>query len=127
MAILKSISRVLALFVPGKERRKNARLKIELSLNALFRTEKYICTRNFEANLAQNILLPRDKFHVISLGTNCFARMTLNLWGVKPRKADGEPSMPFDLSVHPLSVVTAYLKGRFEGYFDKIEYDKENG
>lgn len=65
--------------VPGKERRKEARLKIEDSLDMLFRTEKYICSRDFEACFAQNVALSRGKFHIVSLGTNCFARMTLNL------------------------------------------------
>lgn len=127
MAMLKRISRLLTSVVPGKERRKTARLKVEDGLNALFRTEKFICTKNFEADFVWNVSLPREKFHIISLGTNCFARMTLNLWGLKPRKADGEPSMPFDLAVHPLPVVVKYLKNRFDKYFDGIQYDEENG
>ena len=127
MTIIKTVSRVMSSVVPGKERRKEARLKIEDSLDMLFRIEKYICSRDFEACFAQNVALPRGKFHIVSLGTNCFARMTLNLWGLKPRKADGEPSMPFDLAVHPLSVVVKYLKNRFDGYFEGIAYDAECG
>lgn len=110
MKFLKSVSRLLTIPVLGRERRKRARLEVEKALNALFRTEKYIYTRRFEQAAALNLSLPRQNFHVISLGTNCFPRMTLNLWGLKPRKAEGEPSMPFDLSVHPLPVVVKYLK-----------------
>lgn len=112
MKFLKSVSRLLTIPVLGKERRKRARLEVEEALNALFRTEKYIYTRRFEQAAALNLSLPRQNFHVISLGTNCFPRMTLNLWGLKPRKAEGEPSMPFDLSVHPLPVVVKYLKNQ---------------
>jgi len=127
MNILKTVSRLATVCVPGKERRKKARLRTEDFLNLLLHTEKYVCTRNFERCLAVNTALPREKFHIISLGTNCFVRMTLNLWGLKPRKAEGELSMPFDLAVHPLSVVIKYLKNRFDGYFDEIEFDEENG
>ena len=127
MKFLKSVSRLLTIPVLGRERRKRARLEVEEALNALFRTEKYIYTRRFEQAAALNLSLPRQNFHVISLGTNCFPRMTLNLWGLKPRKAEGEPSMPFDLSVHPLPVVVKYLKNHFEGYFDAVEFDEKNG
>lgn len=127
MKFLKSVSRLLTIPVLGKERRKRARLEVEEALNALFRTEKYIYTRRFEQAAALNLSLPRQNFHVISLGTNCFPRMTLNLWGLKPRKAEGELSMPFDLSVHPLPVVVKYLKNHFEGYFDAVEFDEKNG
>ena len=84
MKFLKSVSRLLTIPVLGRERRKRARLEVEKALNALFRTEKYIYTRRFEQAAALNLSLPRQNFHVISLGTNCFPRMTLNLWGLKP-------------------------------------------
>lgn len=127
MKVLKSIARMLTLSIPGKIRRKNARLKVEDFLNALCKTEKYRCGRRFEQEVSVNKSLPREQFHIISLGTNCFVRMTLNLWGLKPRKADGELSMPFDLSVHPLPVVVKLLETHFEGYFKHIEFDEKNG
>lgn len=127
MKLLKNISRFATILIPGKGNRKTARLKAEDFLNALFCTEKYRCQRHFEKEFGINKNLPQKDYHIVSLGTNCFARMTLNLWGLKPRKAEGGLSMPFDLSVHPLSAVIKYLNNHFAGYFDDIEFDEKNG
>lgn len=35
--------------------------------------------------------------HYVSLGNNCLPRTFLTKWGIKPTKAEGEKSMPFDL------------------------------
>ena len=127
MKLLKNVARLVTIFVPGRERRKRARLKLEKILHALLRTEYYRCSKWWEAIAAFNASLPREKFHIISLGTNCFARMTLNLWKLKPRKAEGELTMPFDLAVHPLSVVVDNLKNNFNSYFEYIEFSDEKG
>ena len=126
MKVLKFVARVLTIPVLGHKRRKETREKLEEFLEILFLPEKSKCIRGFKKACAYNASLPRDKFHIVSLGTNCFARMTLNLWALKPRKNDGEPTMPFDLSVHPLDTVVAMLTTAFKGYFDDIKYAEDN-
>ena len=37
------------------------------------------------------------KYEIVSLGVNCLPRTILTRHGIKPRKADGELSCPFDL------------------------------
>ena len=126
MSVLKTISRILTLPIPNKKYRKKARVKFEEILDILFWPEKSKCIRGFKKECAYNMSLPRENFHIISLGTNCFVRMTLNLWELKPRKAEGEKTMPFDLSIHPLDRVIHILKSDFKGYFDNIDYDTAN-
>jgi len=55
---------------------------------------------------------------IVSLGVNCLPRTILTRGGVKPRKADGELSCPFDLVKHPPETVLKCLQNGFEGYFD---------
>ena len=37
-------------------------------------------------------------YKIVSLGCNCFPRTIPTLWGLKPRKKQGEKGCPFDLS-----------------------------
>lgn len=127
MNLVRGTARYLTMLIPFKGWRKTARQKAEDGLNRLFRTEHYRCEKEFEAMHREMIAMPREKFHFISLGTNCFVRLTFNLWGIKRRKAEGGVSMPFDLAIHPLPVVIKFLNNDFAGYFDNCVYDQENG
>ena len=64
---------------------------------------------------------------VISLGCDCFTRAFTTVTGLKPRKADGELSMPFDLSWSSTEALVHNLRTDFKDYFDNIVYDNENG
>ena len=127
MSFLKTVSRFVTLSIPCIKYGKKVRIKLEVVLDIMFLPEKSKCIRGVKKECAYNASLPRDKFHIISLGTNCFPRLTLTLWEMKPRKAEGELSMPFDLSVHPLDTIVQVLKTDFSGYFDDIVYDDEHG
>lgn len=125
MNTIRTISRLLTLPVPGKERRKCCRLKTEAFIHKILRTEHYQCELVFEGDyLNHRHFQQHNKYHLISLGYNCFGRLTFSFWGLKPRKADGEKTMPFDISVHPLQTVTSLLQSGFQGYFDNIKYDE---
>ena len=58
------------------------------------------------------------KYEIVSLGQNCLPRTILTRWGIKPRKAQGELSCPFDLVRHKLERIIYYLEQDFKGYFD---------
>lgn len=62
------------------------------------------------------------KYEITSLGCNCIPRTILTRQKIKPRKADGELSCPFDLVVHEAKRVTHYLKTDFANYFDDLYY-----
>lgn len=62
------------------------------------------------------------KVEIISLGVNCLPRTILTRGGVKPRKADGELSCPFDLVRHYLPNIIHYLETDFYDYFDDIHF-----
>lgn len=126
MNTAKTISRLVTLPIPLKKYRKNSRKKIEEVLDLMLAPEKAKILRDFKKECFDNANLPRDKFHIISLGTNCFVRMTLNLWELKPRKREGEMTMPFDLSIHPLESVLCFLKNDFNDYFDDVVFDEQN-
>lgn len=61
----------------------------------------------------------------ISLGTNCFPRMKLNQFQIKPSKEHGELSCPFDLCQTPIESVKAILENDFEDYFQDLYFDEE--
>ncbi len=125
MNTIRTISRLLTLAIPGKERRKRCRLQSEAFIHKILQTELHLCKSVFEQDYAKHREFQQNHaYHLISLGYNCFARMTFSFWGVKPRKADGEKTMPFDISVHPLTTVTTLLQSDFQQYFDKIEFDE---
>lgn len=59
-------------------------------------------------------------YRIISLGSDCFSRTVPTLWGIKPRKAQGEVSYPFDLSTNVLSGIVKNLDEDFAHYFDTL-------
>ena len=81
MNLARNTARLLTMGIPLKSWRKTARQKVEDGLNRLFKTEHYRCEQEFEAFHREMLAMPRDKFHFVSLGTNCFVRLTYNLWG----------------------------------------------
>jgi hypothetical protein len=62
------------------------------------------------------------KYEIVSLGINCLPRTVLTRLGLKPRKAQGELSCPFDLVMHKLDRITYYLSNNFEDYFDDLYF-----
>ena len=126
MKNIRKIARFVTLPIIGKERRKTARQKTEAFLHKFFKTEYYRCEQIYLREYEENKKIGFEKYHLISLGYNCFARMTFNYWGLKPRKSDGEKTMPFDISIHPLESVIRLLDSHFAHYFDKIEFSPED-
>lgn len=55
---------------------------------------------------------------IVPLGGNCFPRWCATLLGFKPRKADGEPSFPFDAGIFPLQMVRDLVESDFAGMAD---------
>lgn len=64
-------------------------------------------------------------YKIVSLGCDCFSRTIPTLWGIKPRKKQGEKGCPFDLSDNPLPAVVKYLENDFKGYFNSLAYNKQ--
>ena len=127
MSFIRKTAKLLTLPIPNKERRKSSREKTENFLHRLFNTEYYRCEQVYQKVCRENREIGFNKYHLVSLGYNCFGRMTFNYWNLKPRKADGEKTMPFDISAHPLNTVIDVLQNRFSDYFEDIEYsDKDN-
>lgn len=60
------------------------------------------------------------RYEIVSLGVNCLPRTVLTRTGVKPAKAQGELSCPFDLVKHEPERIIYYLKNDFKDYFDDI-------
>lgn len=65
-----------------------------------------------------NSALDEKKVEIVSLGVNCLPRTLLTRRGIKPRKADGELSCPFDLVKHTDKMILTCLQNGFENYFD---------
>ena len=122
MNLIRKTAKLLTLPILNKNERKDARAKVEKLLHRVFKTERYRCEQAYLQILQDNRALGFERYHLVSLGYNCFGRMTFNYWGLKPRKADGEKTMPFDISVHPLSTVIKLLQTRFADYFDNMVY-----
>jgi len=66
-------------------------------------------------------------FNFISLGCNCFPRTVLTWWNMKPKKSEGEMSMPFDLAIHPIDSIIKILKNNFSDYLDNLQFDSNTG
>lgn len=49
------------------------------------------------------------KYEIISLGQNCLPRTILTRWNIKPSKAQGELSCPFNLVKHELPRISYYI------------------
>ena len=124
MKLIRKTAKLLTLPILNKNKRKETRAKVEKLLHRVFKTEHYRCEQAYLQILQDNRALGFERYHLVSLGYNCFGRMTFNYWGLKPRKADGEKTMPFDISVHPLPTVIKLLQTRFADYFDNMVYDQ---
>lgn len=59
-------------------------------------------------------------YRIVSLGSDCFSRTIPTLWGVKPRKRQGEPGCPFDLSTNFLSGIVRNIEEDFANYFNTL-------
>lgn len=64
-------------------------------------------------------------YNFISLGRDCFSRTLLTWWNMKHTKAEGELSMPFDLAMHHIKAVTAFLKNDFADFFEALRFDEQ--
>ena len=64
-------------------------------------------------------------YRLVSLGSDCFSRTIPTLWGVKPRKKQGELGYPFDLSRHNLRTVVNAITNDFDGYFNGLYFNKK--
>ena len=64
------------------------------------------------------------EYEIVSLGCYCISRTILTRQNLKPRKAQGELSCPFDLVIHPVKRITFNLKNDFSGYFDDLYFEK---
>ena len=62
------------------------------------------------------------KFEIVSLGVNCLPRTLLTRKNLKPRKAQGELSCPFDLVSHKVERITYYIENDFVNYFDDLSF-----
>lgn len=60
------------------------------------------------------------KAEIVSLGVNCLPRTILTRNKIKPSKAQGELSCPFDLVKHPIERIIYYLENDFENYTDDL-------
>ena len=63
------------------------------------------------------------KVEIVSLGINCLPRTVLTRNRIKPRKAEGELSCPFDLALHILPNIVHYLETDFCDYFSDIYFE----
>ena len=52
-------------------------------------------------------------YRIVSLGCDCMSRTIPTLWGIKPRKKQGEISYPFDLSNNQLQGIVKNLREDF--------------
>jgi hypothetical protein len=66
----------------------------------------------------QQNLLRYEAINVISLGLDCLSRTICTHWGLKKTRRLGEPSGPFDLSVHPPLTIEMLIKDNFPNYLD---------
>lgn len=80
---------------------------------------------NFHNTIADNA--DDNEYRIVSLGFNCFVRRILTDNGIKPAKALGELTGPFDLCVTPVASVVEILKNDFKDYFDDLIFDEYCG
>ena len=68
--------------------------------------------------------MEEKKYEIVSLGCYCISRTILTRQNLKPTKAQGELSCPFDLVIHPVKRITHYINNDFEGYLDDLYFEK---
>lgn len=86
----------------------------------------YVARRFAEARLSNLQLLKiatGKGIKCISLGEGCLPRTLMTRWGLKPNKAMGELTHPFDLSVHPALAIPEILRNRFSDYLSLENLD----
>ncbi len=66
--------------------------------------------------------IKENKYQIISLGHNCLPRTVLTRWGLKPRKTEGEKTLPFDLATFETFEITKNIKEDFKDFFNNLEY-----
>ncbi|NKC29283.1 DUF1796 family putative cysteine peptidase [Falsiroseomonas selenitidurans] len=71
------------------------------------------------ANLSNRAV--HQRLNVISLGQDCLPRNLAAKWGLKPGRRLGEPSMPFDLAVHPRFAALSAMADGFADYLDPAQ------
>lgn len=64
-------------------------------------------------------------YKIVSLGENCLPRTVMTRWGIKPKRNEGELSMPFDLAIHKASNIYEIISSGFQGYLGKLKYQNE--
>lgn len=62
-------------------------------------------------------------YRIVSLGCDCMSRTIPTLWGIKPRKKQGEISYPFDLSNNQLQGIVKNLREDFANYFETLRFN----
>lgn len=120
--LIYQFSKALFFYIPTRRLRVELRNKTDVFLNKLLHTPKGKCIKQFERVFLENTLLPSN-YKIYSLGTNCYSRMVATIWGLKPRKKQGELTLPFDLSITPLNSIIEILQNGFQDYFDDISFD----
>ena len=66
------------------------------------------------------------KFKIIPMGTYCLPRTIATIAGIKPKKKDGEKSLPFDLAFfRDLDIIATLINTDFENFFDNIEFNNK--
>jgi hypothetical protein len=68
--------------------------------------------------------MPEKTYEIVSLGMNCLPRYILTIGGLKPRKAEGELTCPFDVCIHPIETIVSALENDFKGYYDDIYFKR---
>jgi len=63
--------------------------------------------------------LQKRSTQIVSLGEDCLSRTLPTRWRLKPRKAEGELTYPFDLAVHSVDSIIQLLDNDFKFYTDK--------
>lgn len=77
--------------------------------------------RNATERARNQRLFSDYEYKLISLGVDCLSRTLPTRWGLKPPKARGERTHPFDLAVHPYEAVCQLLETDFAGYLDPAD------
>jgi len=127
--IKKSFIKFLTWWIFPSQLRKQAkrRLKFWLGMSAAPETllERYRAEKARKQFIKAHSQDDIFSYKIVSLGCDCFARTIPTLWGLKPRKKQGEKGCPFDLSDNPLPCVAKYLQNDFAGYFDSLDYHQQ--
>ncbi len=125
----KQIIKLLTFFiVPSALRRQAKRyLKFWFGLSPMKPEtflERYTYNKSQQDFIKKHIHDDIFSYRLVSLGCDCFSRTIPTLWGIKPRKKQGELGYPFDLSRHNIKSVVTALTHDFREYFDNLVFDQ---